>query len=71
MPQHLIQFFDDPISAKRKELGHAFANSLDAALVQAKERLPPYRIKYPKAGYRIEDEAGRTVHIGPGTHDDA
>jgi hypothetical protein len=70
MPQHFIQFFDDPISAKRKKLSHAFANSLAAALERAKEQLPTYRIKYPKAGYRIEDEAGRTVAIGPGTHDD-
>jgi len=69
MPQHLIQFFDDPISAKRKELGHAFANSLSEAIEKAKGQLPTHRIKYPKAGYRIEDAAGRTVHIGPGTHE--
>jgi hypothetical protein len=70
MPQHFIQFFDDPISPRRKELGHAFANSLDEALARAKEQLPKYRAKHSLAGYRIEDAAGRTIEIGPGTHED-
>ena len=69
MPQHHLQFFDDPVSPKRKKLGHAFTNSLEEALARAKADLPKYKATHSNAGYRIEDAVGRTLHIGPDTHD--
>lgn len=71
MPQHIIEFFDDPISPRRKKLGHAVADSLKDAVARAKAQLPKYRATHGKAGYRIEDGAGRTVHIGPESHEGA
>ena len=65
MPQHLVQFFDDPNSPRRKKLGHALANSLDEALARAKDQLPKYKATHSTAGYRVEDAVGRTVAIGP------
>jgi hypothetical protein len=65
MPQHFIQFFDDPISPRRKQLGSAFADTLDDALARAEVQLEKFKATHSKAGYRIEDHAGRTVAIGP------
>ena len=70
MQQHLIKFVADPTSSSSEELGSAFAPSLDDAKDTAKAGLPKYREQCPTAGYRIEDLTGRTVWIGPGTHDD-
>ena len=71
MPSHLVKFFDDLTSVTPTELGFFFANSLDEAMEKAKASLPKYRAQHPASGYRIEDTTGRTVWIGPGTHDDA
>jgi len=64
MPQHLIEYFGDPVSPKRKKLGHTFCNSLEEALARVNAQLPQYRASHKNAGYRIEDAAGRIVKIG-------
>lgn len=70
MQQHIIKYFDDPLSAAPSELGYEFALSFDAALDKAAARVPALRAKYGKlAGYVIEDITGRRVMIGPGRYD--
>jgi hypothetical protein len=68
--QHLIRYFDDPISLTRREIGHEFERSFDEALARAAKRSFELRAKFGvHAGYRIEDLTGRTVMIGPGRKD--
>jgi len=65
MPQHIIEYFDDPVSPRRKKLGRAFCDSFEDAVMRANEQLARYTASHKNAGYRIEDAAGRVVKIGP------
>jgi hypothetical protein len=71
--QHLVKFFDDPLSAAPVELEFVFAHSFEEAMDKAKSRMARLRAEYVNmAGYRIEEvPSGRTVMIGPGKYDDA
>ncbi len=66
-----IMFVDDPFSPTPTELHLAFATSLEAAMDVAMIGVVGFRDSHPKAGYRIEDAAGATVRLGPGTCENA
>lgn len=72
LSQHLIKYFDDPISPNPKELEFEFAPSFDEAFTRASRRAVELRKQHgDAAGFKIEDMTGRTVMIGPGRMRDA